>query len=179
MLLIGVLVIMGFSAAAQVYITKNGSISFFSKTSMENIQAQNNQVVSIVNLEKGDIAFSVLIKGFVFKKALMQEHFNEDYLESDKYQKATFRGLIENITSLSSRADGSYPVNVSGELIMHGVARKVTIPGKITIAGGKVSAHAEFNVLLSNYNISVPKLVENNISPTIRIQMDCKYEPRN
>ena len=84
------ILIIGLPVTAQNYFTKNGKISFFSKTSMENIDAVNNQVVSVVNTQTGDMGFSVLINSFLFKKALMQEHFNENYMESAKYPKATF-----------------------------------------------------------------------------------------
>ena len=164
---------------AQSYLTKNGKISFFSKTSVENIDAVNNQVVSLFNAGKGDIAFSVIIKGFLFKRALMQEHFNDDYMESDKYPKATFKGAIADITKMDLTKDGISPVKVNGDLTIHGVTKKISANGSITIKAGKVSASSEFIILLADYNISVPKIVQNNISPSIKINVDCNYEPKN
>lgn len=172
------ILIISLPATAQNYFTKNGKISFFSKTSMENIDAVNNQVVSVVNTQTGDMAFSVLVNGFLFKKALMQEHFNENYMESTKYPKATFKGTIADIGKVGFTKDGSYPVTVSGDLTMHGVTKKVSVPGTIVSKDGKFSAAATFTVLLADYNISIPSVVQNNISKTIEIKVDCNYEPK-
>lgn len=163
---------------AQNYFTKNGKISFFSKTSMENIDAVNNQAVSVVNTKTGDMAFSVLVNGFLFKKALMQEHFNENYMESGKYPKATFKGAVTDISKLNLAKDGSYAVSVTGDLSMHGVTNKVTVPATFVVKNGKLSGNTTFTVKLADYNISVPKVVENNIAKTIEIKVDCNYEPK-
>jgi len=168
----------GMQSKAQNFFTKNGKITFFSKTSMENIEAVNNQVVSLANTATGDLAFSVIITGFLFKKALMQEHFNENYMESAKYPKATFKGKIADLSKVNFTKDGSYAVTVSGDLNMHNVTKTVSVPGTITVKGGKFNAAATFNVLLADYNISVPKVVEGNISKTIEIKVDCSYEPK-
>jgi len=162
---------------AQTYLTKNGKISFFSKTSMENIEAVNNQVVSVLS-KTGSLQFSVQITGFLFKKALMQEHFNEDYMESDKYPKATFKGTITDISKVDFSKDGNYTVSVSGSLTLHNVTNKVTVPGTISISGGKVNATSTFNVLVADYKIDIPKVVQNNISKTIEIKVDCNYQPK-
>ena len=163
---------------AQTYITKNGKISFFSKTSMENIDAVNNQVVSVLNSKTGVMQFSVQIKSFLFKKALMGEHFNEEYMESDKYPKATFKGTIPDLTKVNFAKDGKYGVSVTGNLTVHGVTKKVTVPGTISIVGGKVNATATFNILLADYKIDIPKMVQNNISKSIEIKVDCNYLPK-
>lgn len=166
------------SAGAQTYYTKNGRISFFSKTSMENIDAVNNQVVSVINNQTGDIAFSVLVNGFLFKKSLMQEHFNENYMESTKYPKATFKGVSADLTKVNLSKDGAYPISVTGDLTLHGVTNKITAPATLTVKGGKISGSSTFKVALADYKISVPKVVENNISKTIEIKVDCNYDPR-
>ena len=163
---------------AQTYLTKNGKISFFSKTSMENIEAVNNQVVSVLNTKTGVMQFSVQITGFLFKKALMQEHFNEDYLESAKFPKATFKGTITDISKVDFTKDGNYTVSVSGDLTLHGVTNKVTVPGTISITGGKVNATSTFTVLVADYKIDIPKVVQNNISKSIEIKVDCNYLPK-
>jgi polyisoprenoid-binding protein YceI len=163
------------TTAAQNYFTKNGAISFFSKTSMENIDAVNNQAVSVINSKTGDIKFSVNNVGFLFKKALMQEHFNENYIESAKYPKSTFSGKIADITKVKFTTDGTYPVTVSGSLTMHGVTKTVSSTGNITVKSGKVSAASTFKVLLADYNIDIPKVVEGNISKTIEIKVNCDY----
>src|SRR5664279_2181441 len=117
---------------AQVYYTKNGSISFFSKTSLENISADNNQVISVLNLETGAIQFSALNNAFQFPKAKMQEDFNENYIESNKYPKSTFKGNITDISNINSLKDGSYKVNAKGDLMIHGISKNIMMPATIT-----------------------------------------------
>jgi len=164
---------------AQTFLTKNGKISFFSSTPMENIEAVNNQVVSVLDSKTGVMQFSVQITGFIFKKAMMQEHFNgSDYMESEKYPKASFKGTIADISKVNFAKDGSYPVKVSGNLTVHGATNKVTVPGTISIVGGKVNATATFNVLLADYKIIVPKTSQAAISKSIEIKVDCNYLPK-
>lgn len=165
-------------ASAQKIYTKNGFISFFSKTPMENIQADNNQVMSVLNTQTGDLQFSVLIKSFRFEKALMEEHFNENYMESEKFPKAGFKGSITDLNRVSFGADGQYTVTVSGDLTIHGVTNKVSTPGTITIKGGKISADARFNVKTADYNISIPKVVRDNIAESIEIKVSCNYDQK-
>jgi polyisoprenoid-binding protein YceI len=166
------------SASAQKYFTKNGNISFFSATSMENIKADNNQVMSVLNITTGELQFSLLIKNFHFKKALMEEHFNENYLESDKFPKSTFKGTITDISKVNFSKDGNYPVTASGDLVMHGVTQKITTGGKISISGGKITGTTVFKLTLADYNISIPKVVETNISKTIEITVNCLYDQK-
>lgn len=163
---------------AQNFFTKNGMVSFFSKSPLENISAANNQVVSVLNTATGDIRFSIIIRGFQFKKALMQEHFNENYMESEKFPKATFTGTVTDISRVDLTKDGDYSISVSGDLMIHGVTKKITTPAVIAVKSGKFTTNATFRVLLSDYNISIPKLVENNIAKTIEIKVDCNYEPK-
>jgi len=163
---------------AQQYFTKNGRLSFFSKAMLENIQADNNQVISVINLATGDIQFSLLNNAFHFEKALMEDHFNADYMESDKYPKSTFKGTINNPSAVNANADGSYQVTVTGDLNIHGVTKKVTVPATITVKGGKLSASSVFNVKTADYKISIPAAVRNNIAETIQITVNCSYEKR-
>lgn len=166
-----------FLAAQKVY-TKNGHISFFSKSPLENISANNNQVMSVLNKQNGEMQFSVLIKSFRFKKALMEEHFNENYLESDKYPKAIFKGIVEVADKLDISKDGTYKVNVSGDMTIHGVTNKVSVPGTLTSKGGIVTGNTVFNLKLADYNISIPKLVKDNIAEVIEITVDCVYDQK-
>lgn len=171
-------IIIGNIATAQKYFTKNGHISFFSKTSMENIKADNNQVMSVLNPQTGELQFSLLVKSFHFEKALMEEHFNENYLESEKYPKSTFKGSIADISKVNFTADGSYPVIVNGDLTIHGVTNKATAKGNIVIKGGKIAGAAVFTVALADYKVAIPKLVETNISKTIEITVNCLYDQK-
>lgn len=151
------------------YFTKSGKISFYSKSPMENIEAVNNKVVSVWDVATGQLEFAVLMKGFEFAKALMQEHFNENYVESDKYPKAVFKGIIENSNTLSLTTDNSVTVNVNGYLTMHGLTNPVKTTGVITIKNGVISATSNFSVALSNYGISIPSIVAGKINKNIAI----------
>ena len=164
---------------SQVYFTKNGRISFFSKTSLENISADNNQVISVLNVSTGTLEFSVLNNAFNFPKAKMQEDFNDNYIESNKYPKSTFKGNITDISNISSLKDGSFQVNVKGDLTIHGVSKSISTPATITIKDGKISSTSSFTVLLKDYNIKVPAIVTNKIAESIEITVSCNYEKKS
>lgn len=167
------------AASAQLYYTKNGSVSFFSSTTMEDIKADNNQVISILNTRTGDMQFSLLNNAFHFKKALMEEHFNEDYIESAKYPKSTFKGSIGNLAQSDLSKDGVYNITVTGNLTIHGVTKNVSVPGKLTVKGGSITAAATFKVSPKDYNITIPAAVRNNIAKQVDVTVACTYEKKN
>lgn len=164
--------------AQDLQMTRNGKISFFSRTPMENIDATNNEVLSVIDLKKGDLAFAVLVNGFRFEKALMEEHFNENYMESTKYPKATFNGKLERPADFNLTKDGSYPVQAVGDLTIHGVTRKITVPGELIIKGGKLSSKSTFKIAVKDYNISVPGVVAEKIADLIDVTVECQYQPK-
>jgi polyisoprenoid-binding protein YceI len=155
------------------FYTKTGKISFFSSTSLEDIEANNKSVTVLLDTKTGDLQFAVLMKGFEFKKALMQEHFNRDYIESDKFPKAEFKGQVTNNSEINYTVNGSYPAKVKGRLTIHGEAKDIETSGTITVANGKITLSSSFNVLVADYKITIPKLYRNNISPTIKVMVDC------
>jgi len=165
-------------AMAQRYFTKNGKISFFSKATLENIQADNNQVMSTLNTQSGELQFSLLNNAFHFEKALMEEHFNDDYMESAKYPRSTFKGTITNINTVNTDKDGDYSVTVTGDLVMHGVTKNITAKGTISVKAGKLSAASVFNINLKDYNINLPASVRNNIAESIQLTVSCSYDKR-
>ncbi|MEL7339024.1 MAG: YceI family protein [Bacteroidota bacterium] len=165
------------SLSAQKYLTRTGKIDFLSETPIENIEAVHNQVTSILNVENGDLVFSLLLKGFQFEKELMQEHFNEKYVESDKFPKSTFKGSISNLSEVDLSQDGTYPVKVEGSLIIHGVTKPVSVDGTVTVKGDNISAEATFPILLEDYKIDVPSVVRDNIAQEISIHVMMSYEP--
>jgi polyisoprenoid-binding protein YceI len=160
---------------AQKYISKNGHIWFYSHTPIEDIEAHNHQVVSILDASTGSIQFSLLIKSFEFKIALMQEHFNENYMESDKIPKAGFKGIVKDIEKIDFNKDGDYPVEVNGDLLIHGVTKSVTTKGTITVAGSAITARAKFIAAPKDYGIKIPSVVENNIAKEIEINVEVTY----
>jgi polyisoprenoid-binding protein YceI len=157
---------------AQTYVTKNGMIRFYSEAPLEKIEAVNRQVNTALLVSTGDFVFKVLIKSFNFEKALMQEHFNENYLESDKYPEATFLGKITNIKDINFTKEGIYPATVEGKLTIHGQTQLVKQNGTLEIKNGAVTAKSKFNILLSDYNISIPNTVVNKISKSIEVTVE-------
>jgi polyisoprenoid-binding protein YceI len=117
------------------------------------------------------------MKGFEFKKALMQEHFNENYVESDKYPKAEFRGQVTNNNEIAYTKDGSYNAHVKGKLTLHGQTKDVEADGKITVKSGKLVLTSKFNILMSEYDIDIPGPVQENMSDNITISVNCTLDP--
>jgi|694.fasta_scaffold05201_13 hypothetical protein len=161
----------GISANAQKYFTKDGSIEFHSNAKLEKIEATNNKSTCVLDAAAGTIEWSVLTKGFVFENAFMGEHFNENYMESDKFPKASFKGKVDNMSSVNLQKDGSYKSKVSGFLTMHGVTKEISVDATFTVAGGKISSEAKFPVKASDYNIVIPGDKADNISNNIDIEV--------
>lgn len=158
-------------SAAQKYFTKDGSIHFFSDAKMEKIQATNNKATCVLDIPTGAIEWSVLQMGFVFESAFMQEHFNETYMESGKFPKATFKGRVDNMSSINLLKDGTYKAVVVGDLTMHGVTKNITVDGNFVVSGGKITANSKFYVKPTEYGIVIPgdkaDSISNNIEVTI------------
>lgn len=158
---------------AQTYITRNGLIGFYSKMPLEDIKAENNQVYAVIDAAKKNLAFTLLVKGFLFEKALMQEHFNENYIESDKYPKATFTGAY--VGEVTTAKDGVYNVTVKGNLTMHGVTKAIEAPGTMEVKGGKILGRSSFKLKPEDYNITIPSVVRDKIAKemSVNVQIDC------
>ena len=168
------LLLLSFVGTAQdKYFTKTGKIQFFSKTPAEDIDATNRSAAVTLDRTSGDLQFAVLMKGFEFKKALMQEHFNKDFVESSKFPKAEFKGQISNNSEVKYQIDGAYPVKVKGKLTIHGVTNDVETTGTITVKAGKLTAVSTFNIQLPDYNIKVPAVNRSQISDKIQITVNC------
>ena len=166
------------NCTAQLYYTKNGRTSFFSSAPLEDIKADNNQVISIINASTGDIRFSLLNNAFHFKKSVMEVHFNESYMESTKYPKSSFKGKINDLSKVNFKVDGNYPVVVSGELTIHGITNKVNASGTISINAGIITATSKFPVKLADYKISIPRIVKDNISEVVDVNVSCVYDKK-
>jgi len=160
---------------AQKMISKTGHISFYSSTPIEKIEAHNYQVVSILNTSTGEIQVSLLIRSFEFKKELMQEHFNENYMESDIYPKASLKGKIINLLDIKFEENGIYEARLSGDLTIHGVTKPVELTGTIEIAKGLPTAKAKFKVRTADYNIQIPDLVREKIAKEIEITVEIPF----
>ena len=164
------------TAFAQKHYTKNGSISFFSKTSLENIRADNNQVLAVLNIQTGDIQFSLLVKNFHFSKALMEEHFNENYMESEKFPFATFKGKVKE--TIDYTKNGTSNVTMEGTLDMHGVSLPRTITGTLTVKDGTIIMDSKFDVKVADHKIKVPSLYVEKIAEVIKVTFHTEMTPK-
>jgi hypothetical protein len=164
------------SFSQETYFTKNANINFFSSTPMEDIKAANNESVSFIK-SNGIINFGVIIKSFKFENGLMQEHFNENYMESEKYPKAVFEGKINNIETVDFKTDGTYPLEISGKMTIHGVSQEIITKGVLTIKSGKILAAGFLQLKPEDYGIIIPALVKDNIAKVIDVNIAAEYAP--
>lgn len=160
-------------AYAQLYSTRSGFIGFYSKTPLEDVRGENNQVYAVIDAGKKNLAFAALLKGFIFPKELMQEHFNENYVESDKYPKATFAGAFTGDVPLDK--DGVYKVTIKGGLTLHNVTRTIETPATLEVRAGHLLGVAEFKVKPEDFNIGIPSIVRDKIDKeiTVKVNIDC------
>ncbi len=162
-------------AIGQKYTVEKGSASFFSHASIEDIAAKNEKVAGIFNAATGDVAFSIPIKEFVFAKSLMQEHFNEKYMESDKYPKSTFQGTV---TGFDSNVNQLQQAIAKGKLTIHGQTKDVEVPGTIEKQGDRLLFKAKFIAKLEDYKIAIPQLMWQNIAEQVEVTVDFVFKPQ-
>ena len=172
-LLILVLLGLSFTATAQKYQSNNGYVKFFSEAKLEDITAENETARSIIDMETGELVYSVTITDFQFEKSLMQEHFNENYLESEKYPKSTLSAKIVDWNG----EKGEQTVKVAGELTIHGVTKKVELEGNISYQDDLVKVSAKFPVALKDYKVKIPKIVFYNIAEVVDVTVAFEYKP--
>lgn len=158
------------------FIAKNAYISFYSSTPMEDILGESNEAVTILNAGTGDVAFQALMTTFHFKRALMEEHFNENYMESTKFPKAKFNGKIEGF-SKEMLKNTAAEVKVTGTLSVHGVDKTITVPVKLGLENGKLTGTAKFKVTPEDYGIAIPALVRDKIGKQMEITVKAEYQP--
>lgn len=173
LVIIAFLIAQSFVSHAQKYSTESSVINFFSDGAIEDIAASNSKSMSIFNVATGDVVFSIPIKDFEFEKSLMKEHFNEKYMETEKFPKATFQGKI---TGYQNTATGEQPAKATGKLTMHGVTNEIEITGTIEFANGKVRMKSTFIVKLVDYKITIPQLLWQNIAEEIEVKTEFTYK---
>lgn len=154
---------------AQKYMTRTGQIVFDASTNLENIHAVNNESAAIVDLKTGSVVMQTLIQGFKMEKALMQEHFNEDYMESSRLPRATFKGNILNVDKVDVESKTAQTVYLKGDLTVHGVTHNITVPATVTIANGELSVKTSFKIKPADYNIAIPALVRDKIAKVVNV----------
>ncbi len=178
------------SIQAQIYKAKDGStlISFFSAAPLENIEATNKGAIIVFNSTTNDIQVRVSIQNFKFKNSLMEEHFNENYMETDKKgpndasgaptypnRNAVFKGKINEKIDYSK--DGEYKVTVPGKMELHGVTRDVTMEGTLKKTGNDMTIASKFQVRVADYNIKVPSMYVKNIAEVVDVNVNSTLEP--
>ncbi|MFT3701866.1 MAG: YceI family protein [Agriterribacter sp.] len=159
---------------AQLYVTKTGMVGFYSKTPLEDIKAENNQVFAAIDLSKKTIVFSMLLKSFLFGKELMQEHFNENYVESDKYPKATFKGTFTGDIDLQKQSN---TIQIQGVINLHGTDKQISSPATIEIKDGYIVGIAKLQLIPKDFNITIPSLVSDKIAKQIDVQIKTEWKP--
>lgn len=162
--------------AQPIFTAVSSEVHFFSAAPLENIEAINKDAKSLLNTETKEVAVIIGIRQFKFEKPLMEEHFNENYMESDKFKTADFKGKINE--QIDFTKNGEYDVTVSGKLTIHGVTQERTIPGKISINGNTIKVYSKFPVGLKDHNIKIPKAVVKNIAESVDVTINISYEPK-
>ena len=168
-LIISALFLINTVDAQKIYSTRNGKISF-SAPSDEDVKAVNNEVTSRI-ADNGQMTFSLLIKGFKFKFAEMQDHFNDQYLESTLFPRADFKGTIVNVSDINFSKNGTYKVTVKGDLNMHGIQKNITVNGTVEVKDGKLSVLAQFTAIMKDFNINSSKVTDKAL-----IEISCDYQ---
>lgn len=167
--LLSTLLMVSVAEAQKIYATRNGKITF-TATSDDDVKAVNNEVTSRI-AENGQMTFSLLLKGFKFKYAEMQEHFNDQYLESNKFPRADFKGNIENLKEISFSKNGTYKISVKGNLTMHGVTKNITVKGTLEVKNGKLITTAQFPAAMKDFNVDA-----SSITDKVMIDISCQYQ---
>ena len=162
---------------AQQFYTSKGKISFFSEAPLEDISAVNENVSAIIDSQTGGFAFRVKIVDFTFPNSLMQEHFNESYLESEKYPLSTFTGVIDNFSVLDLSNEQNLMVN--GSLSMHGISKDAQMKANAQMINDELHISSTFDVALEDYEIDIPKIMMYKIAETIKVTVEIKLNKRD
>jgi hypothetical protein len=177
-LILIILMVVG-SSSAQKYFTRNGYVRFFSETPVENIEAKNSQASCIVDMATGEIVSKMLVTAFQFEKALMQEHFNENYVESDKFPQAILKAKIVNLKEIDLSKSGIKNVVLDADITLHGVNHHYTINGTVENQNGKIIAQSSFITKPSDFEIKIPKAVEDHIAKAVEVTVKFELEMLN
>lgn len=175
LLLLTILVILGCSLSAQIYIGKTCEISFSAPTPVEDIAAINTTTKPLLNIATGDLQMKIVMTAFIFEKPLMQEHFNENYVESEKFPNAFFKGKINQ--KIDFNKDGVYKVTATGKLTIHGVEQDRTIDGIVTVMDKDIKLSSDFKITFADYKIDIPALYSGIIPPDAKIKINALLEP--
>lgn len=163
------------SMFAQIFMAKTCEVSFFSASPLENIEAINKAAKPLINTSTNDVQIKIVNTAFVFEKPLMQEHFNENYMESEKYPNTIFKGKINEKVDWTK--DGETKVTVTGKMSMHGVEKEITIDGVVTKKGDEITISTKFKIKIADYGVKVPSLYIQNIAEIVDVKLDAVLAP--
>ena len=166
-------------STGQQYYSKTGKVTFVSDAPLEKIEAHNNNGYVVFDSATGNIEWSVLIKGFQFVKALMQDHFNENYMESQKFPKGIFKGTVTNMKDVHLDKDGDYTVDVKGQLTLHGVTKPFNPTGHVIVKNGVITSTSNFDIVVEDFDIEIPKVVKDNIAKTVKVSVVAELQKLN
>jgi hypothetical protein len=169
--------LLSMSLSAQIFTAKSGatSIGFYSEAPLENIEAVNKSASIVMKTSTNDIQMSISVQNFKFKNALMEEHFNENYMETTKYPKCVFKGKINE--TVDYEKDGENKVTITGKMELHGVTKDVTIDGTLTKSGNDLKLYSKFKIKVADYNIKVPSMYVKNIAEVVDVTFNTVLEP--
>jgi hypothetical protein len=165
----------GLAMAQGPVVDRKGTATFFSEAPLENIEAVNKEVIGAIDLEKGTLAVSMLIKGFHFDKSLMEEHFNENYLESEKFPRATFKGKLTGFEDIDFSREGSFETEADGEIEIHGVKKPLKTVVKFDASTKELKASTVFNLAVADFDIEIPTLVFKNIAEVVEVKASFNF----
>lgn len=163
--------------AAQRFFTRDAGVKFDATSPLEKIEGFTKSGTCVLDIKTGKMEWKVLIKGFQMEKALMQEHFNENYMESTQYPHAQFQGLITNLGEVNFAQDGKYAAQVKGQLTMHGVTKELDVSGIVKVSGGHLTLGSTLQVAAADYGISIPGVVRDKIAKTIKVTVEALLKP--
>ncbi|MBC7746162.1 MAG: YceI family protein [Flavobacterium sp.] len=176
LILIGTLIIFNIISVynqSNIYKSKKSLVTFFSKAPLEDIEAKNEKAISLLNVNNNEIVVRIPIKQFMFRNKLMEEHFNENYMESERFPYATFKGKINEKVDFSN--PGNLNISATGILNVHGVNKKRTLNGVLTVIDSEIQLKTKFDILLADHKISIPRLVFNKIAEQIEVNTFFSY----
>ena len=165
-----------FSFSQDLWRVSESKVHFFSEAPLENIEAENTETQGLLNAITQDVALVVPIIEFHFEKPLMEEHFNENYMETSKFKTATFKGKIQE--DINFKKEGKYEVTAKGVLKIHGVEQERTLKGELEIKGNSIMVNCKFPVALADHDIEIPKLVIENLAEVVEVTFNLKFEPK-
>lgn len=164
------------AAAQTVFVTRTAQLAFFSTTPVENIDAKSNRAMSALDPKNHTVYFKVDNTSFEFPRKLMQEHFNDNYIESAKYPFSEFTGQYTG--AVDTEHDGSYPVLVTGKLKLHGVEKPYQMPGVVTVSNHQLAVAASFTIRLQDHHIEIPTLVMTKVAEQVKVTVKAAYESK-